>query len=148
MSASEDEPDRDIAAVLNELIDLVREVKQIEWIAHTSSQGHVLEHLEEFLVRQIDAVTRVEVEIGSPLTRLVTPSARQRIALDSSSARDAVRERLVPHLRAVAADVREHAKNSGEPVADFLQRLADDLDRFADELDLPEESSPKSSRSR
>jgi len=126
--------------VLNELIDLVREVKQIEWIAHTSSEGDVLEHLEQFLLRQIDAVSRVEVEIGSPLTRMVTPSARQRVALDSSSPTDAVRGRLVPHLRAVAADVRAHAKSSGEGVADLLQRLADDLDRFADELELSEES--------
>ena len=134
MSASEGVSDRDVAAVLNELIDLVREVKQIEWIAHTGKERQVLEELEQFLVSQIDAVSRVEAQTGSPLTRMVTPSARQRVPLPSSNAADAVRERLVPHIRAVAADVREHARHSGAAAADFLQRLAADLEHYADEL--------------
>ncbi len=132
VSTSDDVSESDIAAVLNEL--LVREIKQIEWISHRGER-QTLEELEEFLIPQIDAIARVEATIGNPLARMVTPSQHPRAPLGSSTATDVVHDRLVPLLRAVAVDVRHHARNRTETEADFLVPLADGLDRHADRLE-------------
>jgi hypothetical protein len=131
---SQDPSGRDVAEVINELIDLVREIKQIEWITHRGAERQPLEELEEFLVPHIDAIADLEARAGSSLARIVTPSAHPRAPLGAFSAPDVVRERLIPHLRAVSADVREYARTAGESEADLLTRLADGLDRHADAL--------------
>jgi hypothetical protein len=131
---SQEPSGRDVAEVINELIDLVREIKQIEWITHRGAEREPLEELEEFLVPHIDAIADIEARTGGSLARIVTPSAHPRAPLGASSAPDAVRGQLVPHLRAVALDVRDHARTGGEPEADMLTRLADGLDRHADAL--------------
>jgi hypothetical protein len=134
VSTSDGFSDREVAELLNELIDLVREIKQIEWITHRGAERQALEELEDFLVPHIDAIADIEARTGSPLARIVTPSAHLRAPLGASSAPEAVRERLVPHLRAVTADVREHARNLDEAEAEFLTGLADGLDRHAEAL--------------
>jgi len=134
VSTSDEPMERDLAGVLNELIDLVREIKQIEWVAHGGTDEARLEELDEFLVPQVDAIARLEATSGSPLNRIVTPSARRRAPLSSSPTVDVVRDQLVPHLRAVSSDVRTAAQDRAPAEAAVLNQLADGLARSADEL--------------
>jgi hypothetical protein len=125
---------REVGAVLDELIDRTRETKPIEWIVTRGPQREVLERLDAFLVGQVDAITSIEARVGGRLPAIVMPSARPRQPLAASSATDAVRDRLLPHLRAVSVDVRDHAQRLDGPATEYLNRLADGLEGYGDEL--------------
>jgi hypothetical protein len=134
MTTPERAEDRHLAAVLDELIDVVRETKQIEWIAHHGETRQRLDELEAFLVPQIAEITRIEAETGSPLARIVTPSVHAREPMGAASASEVVRNRLVPHLLTVAADVRDCARECGGAERDFLEQLAADLEEHAGDV--------------
>jgi len=125
--------ERGVVALLNQLIDLARAVKQIEWIAPRHERED-LEELEQLLVPGIEAIARIEASVGTPLANMVTPSARPRVPLGSSTSSDVVRERLVPRLRACARDLRDHAPGHSAAGTDFLLKLAAGLERHADAL--------------
>ena len=126
--------DRHLAAVLDELIDVVRETKQIEWIAHHGETRQRLDELEAFLVPQIAEIARIEAETGSPLARIVTPSVHAREPMGAASASEVVRNRLVPHLLTVAADVRDCARECGGAEREFLEQLAVELEEHAGQV--------------
>jgi hypothetical protein len=132
MTTPERAGDRHLAVVLDELIDVVRETKQIEWIAHHGETRQRLDELEAFLIPQLAEITRIEAETGSPLARIVTPSVHHALEpMGAASASEVVRNRLVPHLLTLAADVRDCARECGAAERDFLEQLATDLEEHA-----------------
>jgi hypothetical protein len=51
--------------------------------------------------------------------------------MGAASASEVVRNRLVPHLRTLAADVRDCARECGGAERDYLEQLATDLEEHA-----------------
>src|SRR2546428_1110697 len=124
--------DRDLGAVLDEVISAVQETKQAEWPESDHDRRRALDELRTFLIGQAVAISEAEERIGGRDPSLLNPTAHQVRDLRSEAGgdRDAWLALLFSRLHGVAADARSRAGHiEGAAEATLFIALADGLDR-------------------
>lgn len=127
---NEEEVDRELGAVLDELITAVLETRQAVWSLPSGPLHLALEDLRKALVVHTTEVADAEERIGGRAPGIMSPSGRRAPNLSAQAGRDsaAVVALLTEHLAAVASDVRGRVEHIGDgPERRMLQNLADDL---------------------
>ena len=141
----EEDVDRELGEVLDELITAVLETKQAVWSSPTGPVHLALEDLRRALVVHTGEVADAEERIGGRARGIMSPSARRPPNLSAQAGRDpaAVVRLLSEHLGAVASDVRGRIERIGDgPERRILQNLADDLECHVGALATAAEKHP------
>ena len=128
--AEDNELDVQLVAVFDELIELVQEIKQVEWSAPSAGRRLALEQLRVLLGQQAAAVSDAEQRIGGPSPSIMSPSAHRPRNLSAEAGGDATRLRalLVTDLAAVAEDLRQRSAMTDGEWQHTFQELADGLE--------------------
>jgi hypothetical protein len=126
----DNELDSHLVAVFDELIELVQEIKQVEWSAPSAGRRRALEHLKELLGQRAVAVSDAERRIGGPSPSIISPSAHRPRNLSAEAGGDTTRllQLLVTDLAAVVEDLRGQSTNTAGEWQHTFHELADELE--------------------
>lgn len=132
----DEEVDRQLGAVIGEVISAIHETKQAVWSASTTQKRAALNELKDFLGTQLVALSEAEERIDGRASEITSPTGRAIRNLRSEAGQDfsAFKALFLAELGKVAADARRRAAEiAGAPEAEMLSALADGLDqRLAD----------------
>jgi hypothetical protein len=123
--------DRDLGAVLDEVITAIQETKQAEWPESDHDRRRALDELRTFLIGQAVAISEAEERIGGRDPSLLNPTGHQvrDLRAEAGGDRDAWLVLLFSRLQAVAADARARAAPiEGASEEKLFVALADGLD--------------------
>ena len=129
--------DGHLVAVLNRVLDLVYQTKQVAWAASTSPARADLEELKSFLIDQSGRFMVAEERIGGRSPDLASPSSHNRGNLMAEAGDDhaAAVSLLAGRLRELAEDARTRAATiAGAPAVSILVELAAELEARAGRL--------------
>jgi hypothetical protein len=128
--ADDKELDSHLVAVFDELIELVQEIKQVEWSAPSADRRRALEQLKELLGQRAVDVSDAEQRSGGASPSIVSPSAHRPRNLSAEAGGDTTRllQLLVTDLAAVAEDVRGRSTTSAGEWQHTFHELADGLE--------------------
>ena len=127
----EQDLDRHLGAVFDEMIIAIQEIKQASWSASNGEQREALDELRTFLVDNVTVVADAEERIGGRDPSLASPTGhRARNLLGEAGGDEAALVRLLrADLEAVATDVRQRADEiAGSEEAKLFAAVADGLD--------------------
>jgi hypothetical protein len=126
----DNELDSYLVAVFDELIELVQEIKQVQWSAPSVGRRRALEQLKELLGQQAVAVSEAEQRTGAPSPSIMTPSAHRPRNLSAEAGGDTTRllQLLVTDLAAVAEDLRGRSTTTSGEWQHTFDELADGLE--------------------
>jgi len=124
--------DRDLGAVLDQVISAIQETKQAEWPESDHGRRRALDELRTFLIAQAMAISEAEEHLGGRDPSLMNPTAHRvrDLRTEAGGDRDAWMALLLSRLQAVAADARTRAAHiEGAAEATLFIALADGLNR-------------------
>jgi hypothetical protein len=128
--ADDNELDSDLVAVLDELIELLQEIKQVEWSAPSAGRRHALEQLKELLGQRAVAVSEAEQRIDGPSPSVISPSAHRPRNLSAEAGGDTtgLLQLFVTDLAAVAEDLRGRSTTTVGEWQHTFHELADGIE--------------------
>ncbi len=127
-----EEVDRQLAAVIDDVISAIQETKQAVWSASTTEKRAALNELKNFLGEQLVTLSDAEERIHGRAREIRSPTGHAIRNLRSEAGNDfsAFKALLLGELGKVAVDARRRATViAGAPEAEMLSALADGLDR-------------------
>jgi hypothetical protein len=123
--------DRELGDVFRELVELVKETRQVLWSAPRGQVRAHLEELQSFLADNVAVVADAEERIGGRSPTLLSPTAMTRPDLrgQAGDRPEAMVSLLRANLEATVGDIRARVAHlgGGEDV-ELLSRVADGLD--------------------
>lgn len=122
--------DEHLAAVLNQVLDVLYQAKQVAWSATQSSLRADLQDLVSFLIDQSRLVMEAEERIDGRAPGIASPSSHQRgnIVADAKGDIRVAASVLVDRLDALVDDIRARAATvPASEEATMLTELADGL---------------------
>lgn len=134
--ADEQEIDKHLVAVVNEVLDAVYQAKQVAWSASPSPLREELRELVAFLIDQSGRFMVAEESIGGRAPGMASPSTHNRgnLVVEAGSHHAAV-SLLTSRVEALARHARTRAASIGDaPEAQMLSELADGLEARARRL--------------
>ena len=129
--------DQHLAAVMDEVISAIQEIKQAVWSASTTERRGALNELKSFLGAQLAALSDAEERINGRAPTITSPTGHpiRNLRSEAGGNFSTFRALVLAELRAVAADARVRADAiSGAPEAQLLTQVADGLDHRLDML--------------
>lgn len=128
----DDEVDRQLGEMIDEVISAIQYTKQAVWSASSTETRAALNELKTFLAEQLVALSEAEERIQGRARDIMSPTGHAIRNLRSEAGNDfsAFKALVLGELAKVAADAqRRAAEIAGRPEADVLSALAVGLDR-------------------
>jgi hypothetical protein len=137
--STRDEVQAELAAVFEELVDLIGEAKQAAWTASSAALRQAFDDLRTFLAEQAGAVDEAELGLGERPAWVRNPTGHhsRNIATEARGDPQLVVAALVRDIDATIADIRLHSANLDGEAKQLLDEVADALtDRVAQLLEI------------
>lgn len=128
---SEEIVDRELGAILDELITAIQETKQAAWSLADVDTHAALESLRSFLAGQVVVVAEAEARIGGRSRSILPPTGHRPpdLAHRAHGDRQALLAMLLADLESVVADLRDRSQRiAGSGEAEVVTALADGID--------------------
>lgn len=133
------EPKSDLAAVFDELIDLVHETKQAVWSTGSPAVRRSFEALQDYLAEQAAAIDEAEQNAGGRPAWETEPSAHEsrNILGQAGDDPDLVVRILLDDLSRAVRDIRRRSESAEGEWQQLLAGVADGLDERVEALRSP-----------
>ena len=134
--SNDDQIERQLAAVFDELVELIGETKQAVWTASSAERRETFDNLKTFVGEQVVMIDDAERQIGTRAPWVKSPTGHHARNIAAEAAGDPQRlvELLVGDLRRVIDDVRSRAATLEGEWQQLLVEIADNLERHVDAL--------------
>ena len=133
---SQESVEAELAAVFEELVDLIGEAKQAVWTASSAERRRAFEDLRQFLITQAARVDDAELELGGRPDWVRNPTGHhwRNITSETRGDPDGLVTVLSRDLEAVVDDIRRYAANLDGRSRELLDEIADSLIERVDAL--------------
>ncbi|MEY2434037.1 MAG: hypothetical protein QOC92_3762 [Acidimicrobiaceae bacterium] len=133
---AEEEIERQLGAVFDELIELIGETKQVTWSTSSPERRQTFDNLKTVIGEQAVRIDDAERRIGTRAPWVKSPTAHHARNIAAEAAGDPQRlvELLVDDLRRTIDDIRNRAASLTGEWQQLLIDVADTLERHVDAL--------------
>jgi hypothetical protein len=133
---AEEEIEKQLGAVFDELIELIGETKQVTWSASSPERRQTFDKLKTVIAEQAVRIDDAERRIGTRAPWVKSPTAHHARNIAAEAAGDPQRlvDLLVGDLRRTIDDIRNRAASLTGEWQQLLVDVADKLEQHVDAL--------------